>query len=38
MGIQVETDYYENLAMKIREEEPDSTCAAVVRDIINLVS
>ncbi|NNE68468.1 MAG: homoserine dehydrogenase [Pyrinomonadaceae bacterium] len=36
MGIQIKTDYYENLAMKIREEEPVSTCAAVLRDIINI--
>jgi homoserine dehydrogenase len=36
MGIQLQTDYYEDLAMKIREEEPVSTCAAVLRDIINI--
>jgi homoserine dehydrogenase len=36
MGIQLQTDYYEDLSMKIREEEPISTCAAVLRDIINL--
>jgi len=36
MGIQLQTDYYEDIAMKIREEEPISTCAAVLRDIINI--
>ncbi len=36
MGIQLQTDLYEDIAMKIREEEPISTCAAVLRDIINI--
>jgi homoserine dehydrogenase len=38
MGIQIETDYYEKLSLKLREEEPMSTCAAVLRDIINIYS
>jgi homoserine dehydrogenase len=36
MGIQIQTDYSQELSMKIMEKEPVSTCAAVVRDIINL--
>jgi homoserine dehydrogenase len=34
MGIEIQTDYYEALSMKIYEEDPMSTSAAVVRDII----
>jgi len=36
MGLQLQTDYYEELYLKIYEEDPISTCAAVVRDIINI--
>ena len=35
MGIQLQTDYYEDIAMKILERDPISTSAAVLRDIIN---
>lgn len=35
MGIQLQTDYYEELFMKIYEEDPITTSAAVVRDMIN---
>jgi homoserine dehydrogenase len=37
MGIEIQTDYYEALSMKIYEEDPMSTSAAVVRDMINIV-
>lgn len=36
MGIQLYTDYYEELSMKIYEEDPITTSAAVVRDLINI--
>ena len=36
MGIQLQTDLYEELAMKIYEEDPIATSAAVLRDIINM--
>lgn len=35
MGIQIQTDYYEELSMKLYEEDPLSTSAAVVRDVIH---
>ena len=35
MGIQLQTDYYQELYMKIYEEDPVTTSAAVVRDMIN---
>lgn len=37
MGIQLQTDYYEALYMKIYEEDPITTSAAVVRDMINTI-
>ena len=36
MGIQLQTDYYKDISMKIMEKEPVSTSAAVLRDIINV--
>jgi homoserine dehydrogenase len=36
MGIQLQTDYYQALYMKIYEQDPITTSAAVVRDMINL--
>ncbi len=36
MGISIKADYYEEIAMKIKEQDPISTCAAVLRDVINL--
>ena len=36
MGISIKADYYEEIAMKIKEEDPTSTCAAVLRDVINI--
>ncbi len=36
MGIEFQTDYYEEIAMKIREKDPMATSAAVLRDIINI--
>ena len=36
MGIELRTDHYEYMAMKIREKDPVSTSAAVLRDIINI--
>lgn len=38
MGIQLHTDHYEELSMKLYEEDPVSTSAAVVRDVINIAS
>ena len=35
MGIQLQTDYYKELYMKIYEEDPVTTSAAVVRDMLN---
>ena len=37
MGIKLQTDYYEALYMKIYEEDPITTSAAVVRDMINTI-
>jgi len=36
MGIELETDLYENITMKKREEDPVGTSAAVLRDAIQL--
>ena len=36
MGIDLATDYYENISMKTSEAEPAGTSAAVLRDVINL--
>ena len=36
MGIEVDTDLYENIRMKKREEDPVGTSAAVLRDAIQL--
>lgn len=36
MGLQLRTDYYEEMSLKLREEEPMSTCAAVIRDVVNI--
>ena len=36
MGIRLQTDYYEDISMKLKEEDPISTSAAVMRDIINV--
>jgi len=36
MGIEVDTDLYENITMKKREEDPVGTSAAVLRDAILL--
>ena len=36
MGIEFETDFYESMSMKIYEEDPLATSAAVFRDAINL--
>lgn len=36
MGIEFETDFYESIAMKIYEEDPLATSAAVLRDAVNL--
>ena len=38
MGVEFETDYYESISMKIYEEDPLATSAAVFRDAINLYS
>ena len=35
-GIEVDTDLYENITMKKREEDPVGTSAAVLRDAIQL--
>lgn len=35
MGIRLQTDFYEDIALKIREESPVATSAAVLRDIVN---
>lgn len=35
MGIELETDYYEKIAMKIYEKDPMATSAAVLRDALN---
>lgn len=36
MGIELEADYYENMAMKIYEKDPLATSAAVLRDAITV--
>ena len=38
MGIEFETDYYESISMKIFEEDPMATSAAVFRDAIHVSS